>query len=190
MFVQNVLSLGHQQARSCQTKFLWRYCPFLDKIFTVRVTDFEPKSRDHSYTSLETEEIILLCCRLKVYNMRSKIKFELTLDCLQKCKRPKKEFVWSSKRNLRTCLAHRRTLPILTIGRLKSLFVLANITWTFCICTIHVSDEINSLNVIPRIWGECATRRRGSNLSHACLQRTIRSCKDGEGSYGSSWSFL
>ena len=45
------------------------------RYFLFRVTEFGPKSRDHSTPSLETAKIMLLCCRLKVYKMRIFMKF-------------------------------------------------------------------------------------------------------------------
>ena len=45
---------------------------------TVRVTESDPKSRDHSKPSLETEKIKLVYCRLKVNKKRREMNFLLT----------------------------------------------------------------------------------------------------------------
>ena len=42
--------------------------------FTVRVTESGPKSKDDSIPPLETEKIMLLYCRLRVYKISSVIK--------------------------------------------------------------------------------------------------------------------
>ena len=65
-------------------------------------------------------------------------------------------------------LAHRRALRTLIIAsaqRLKSLFVQATFSETFCIRTIHVSNENNSAIVKPTMRGECATQ---CNCSQKC----------------------
>ena len=77
-------------------------------------------------------------------------------------------------------LAHRPTLRALIIAsaqRLKSLFLQAKFTRTFCIWTIHVSNENNSANVIPTIRDECATHRNCSQKGQTCRQQKINSCR-------------
>ena len=47
--------------------------------FTVRATESNPKSRNPSKPSLETQKIMLLYCRLKLYKTRLALVFLLTL---------------------------------------------------------------------------------------------------------------
>ena len=93
-----------------------------------------------------------------------------------------KKYCLITKRNI-THLTQRRALRALIITsaeRLKSLFVKAKFTRTFCIWAIHVPNENNSAIIIPTIKGECATHCNCSQLFHTCLQRNICSCRDGE----------
>ena len=97
-------------------------------------------------------------------------------------KRPERGSCWIFKRNI-AHLSHGRPLRTLITAsaeRLKSLFVQAKFTGTFCIWTIHVPNENNSAVVVPTIRGECAAHRNCSQWFHTCLQRNIGSCRDGE----------
>ena len=83
------------------------------------------------------------------------------------------------KRNI-AHLTHRRALRTLIIAsaeRLKSFFVQAKFTQTLCIRTIHISNEYNSVIIIPKIGSECATPCDCSQKCHACKQQNIDSCR-------------
>ena len=73
-----------KQASGCQWGFLWTYCHSLDNFFTVRVTESGPKSGKNSIVLLETEKVILLDCRLKVYEMRQKMSFRVNVSTIAK----------------------------------------------------------------------------------------------------------
>ena len=134
-------------------------------------------------------------------NSYLQLHLELILDSIQK-RDPlgqtiKKVSCLIFKVNI-THLAHGRALQRLIIvsderliivsdDRLKSLFVQAKFTRTLCIRTMHVPNvytvlkvENSSFIVIPTIRGERATNRKCSHLIHTCLQRIIRSGRDGE----------
>ena len=56
----------------------WTIC------FTVRVTESGPKSGKNSIVLLETEKVILLDCRLKVYKMRQKMICRVNVAAIRK----------------------------------------------------------------------------------------------------------
>ena len=53
-------------------------------LFTVRVTEPGPKSGKNSIVLLETEKVILLDCRLKVYKMKQKVSFRVNVAAIGK----------------------------------------------------------------------------------------------------------
>ena len=80
-------------------------------------------------------------------------------------------------------MTHRRAMRALinaSAERLKSLFVNANFTRTFCIWTADIPNENNTAIFIPTIRCECAKHCNCSQLFHTCLQRNIGSCRDGD----------
>ena len=83
MVVWKFLSLRKQQALGCRKKFLRTSCHCWDAIFTVRVTESGPKSRDHLIPSLEAEKVMLLYCWLEMYTMRKEMKFFINrVNCI------------------------------------------------------------------------------------------------------------
>ena len=79
MVVQKVLS-WQQQSPSCQRSSFGTSCHFLDKILLVTVTLSGLKSKDHWIPWSETEKIMLLYCRLKVYEKKKEKKFWFTVS--------------------------------------------------------------------------------------------------------------
>ena len=80
MIVQKVLSLRQNKLHDARGNF-WEYIVFFwTRSFTVRVTESDPKSRDRSKPSLETESIMLLYCRLKVYEVRMEMNVWFTVS--------------------------------------------------------------------------------------------------------------
>ena len=68
--------------------FLVNLLSFLGKVFfTVRITKSGPKSRENSIALLETEKVILLKCRLKVYKMKLEMRFRVAVATIGKSTR-------------------------------------------------------------------------------------------------------
>ena len=69
-------------------RFLVNLLSFHAKVlYTVRITKSGPKSREHSIALLETEKVILLKCRLKVYKMKLEMRFRVAVATIGKSTR-------------------------------------------------------------------------------------------------------
>ena len=80
-------------------------------------------------------------------------------------------------------LAQRRALRTLTIDsaeKFKTPVVQTMFTQTVFIRTKRLPNENICANIIPTIRVELTTHRKCSQLTRTCLQRNIRSCRDGE----------
>ena len=90
MVVQNFLSLNNNKLQAARRIFWEHFAISWTRSFTVTITESSANSRGQSIPTLDTEKIVLLYRRLKVYKERLEMIFWLT--------------VWTNGKSTRLCL--------------------------------------------------------------------------------------